>query len=293
MTARRGLFWPLLLVVVGVVFLLANLGYIGPLSVLAIANLWPIILVLIGIDIAFGRRWPVGVLIADVAIIAGVLALVSYAPNLPSGALILTNPGDTVVSQPRSDVKTLNLRLSGGAGTYTVRGGADPADLVRVTSGQPDLHLRSSGRSGDRADVRIEENLEGVHLGPRTGNTVDAVVASDVTTSLQLDVGAGEFLVDLSAVKLADARVNAGAASLHVIAPTPTGDVPITISTGASSVIIEVPAGVEARVSISGGLSSTRFDNPRFNGNETAGYSAAKDRVTIKVSAGASSVVVR
>ena len=293
MTTRRGIFWPLLLVVIGVVFLLANLGYIGPISLLAVANLWPVILVLIGIDVAFGRRWPLGVLAVDVAIIAGVLALVSYAPNLPSGALILTNPGDSVVSQPRADVKTLNLRLSGGAGSYTVKGGADPADLVRVTSDQPDLHLRSSTRVGDRADVRIEENLDGIHLGPRTSNHVDALVASDVTTSLQVDVGAGEFLVDLSGVKLSDARVNAGAASLHVITPTPIGDVPITISTGASSVIIEVPAGVEAKVTISGGLSSTRFDNPRFNGTETSGYSSAKDRVTIKVSAGASSVVVR
>ena len=293
MTARRGLFWPLLLVVIGLVFLLANLGFIGTISVLALANLWPIILVLVGIDIAFGRRWPLGVLVADVAIIGGALALVSYAPNLPTGAFILANPGDSVVSQPRTDVKTLNLRLSGGAGTYSVRGGADPGDLVRVTSDAPDLHLRSSTRTGDRADVRIEENLDGVHFGPRTNNHVDALIASDVTTSLRLDVGAGEFTVDLSNVKLSDASVNAGAASLRIVAPTPTGDVPITISTGASSVVIEVPAGVEARVNISGGLSSTRFENPRFNGNETAGYSGAKDRVTIKVSAGASSVVVR
>ena len=293
MTARRGLFWPLLLVVVGLVFLLANLGYIGPISVLALANLWPIILVLVGIDIAFARRWPVGVLLADVVIIGGALALVSYAPNLPSGALILANPGDTVVSQPRGDAKTLSLRLSGGAGSYTVKGGADAADLVRVTSDSPVLHLRSSTRTGDRADVRIDENLDGIHFGPRTNAHVDALIASDVTTSLRVDVGAGEFVVDLSSVRLSDASVNAGAASLRIVAPTPTGDVPITVSTGASSVVIEVPAGVEARVSITGGLSSTRFENPRFNGNETAGYSAAKDRVTIKVSAGASSVVVR
>ncbi|HYK96978.1 MAG TPA: DUF5668 domain-containing protein [Candidatus Acidoferrales bacterium] len=293
MSVRRGLFWPLLLVVIGLVFLMANLGYIGTLSVLALANLWPIILVLIGIDVAFGRRWPLGVLVADVAIIAGALALVSYAPNLPTGAFILSNPGDSVVSQPRSDVKTLNLRLAGGAGTYSVKGGADPADLVHVTSDAPDLHLRSSIRTGDRADVRIEENVDGVHFGPRTSNHVDALIASDVTTSLRLDVGAGEFVVDLSNVKLSDASVNAGAASLRIVAPTPTGDVPITVSSGASSVVIEVPAGVEARVTVSGGLSSTRFENPRFTGSETSGYAAAKDRVTIKVTAGASSVVVR
>jgi len=293
MTSRRGMFWPLLLVVVGLVFLMANLGLIGRISLLAFANLWPVILVLLGIDIAFGRRWPLGVLVADVAIIIGAVALVAAEPNLPSGAFILSNPGDSVVSQPRSDVTTMSLRLSGGAGTYTIAGGADAADLVRVTSSEPDLHLRSSTRVGQRADVRIEENLDGIRFGPRTSGQVDARIASDVTTSLQVDVGAGEFVVDLTNVKLSDARINAGAASLRVIPPTPTGDVPITISTGASSVVIEVPAGVEARVTISGGLSSNRFENPRFDGNQTAGYANAKDRVTIKVTAGASSVVVR
>ena len=34
MTVRRGILWPLLLIVVGVVFLLANFGYIAPIRML-------------------------------------------------------------------------------------------------------------------------------------------------------------------------------------------------------------------------------------------------------------------
>ena len=58
MTARRGAFWPLLLIAIGLIFLLSNYGLIAGVSWLAVLNLWPLLLVLIGLDIAFARRWP-------------------------------------------------------------------------------------------------------------------------------------------------------------------------------------------------------------------------------------------
>ena len=81
MTRRRGVFWPLILIAIGLVFLLANYGFITPVSWVAIANLWPLLLILIGIDIAFARRWPLAALVAEVAIIAGGLALAAANPS--------------------------------------------------------------------------------------------------------------------------------------------------------------------------------------------------------------------
>ena len=39
MTPRRGLVWPLLLIIIGLVFLAANFGLTGPVSVVAIRSL--------------------------------------------------------------------------------------------------------------------------------------------------------------------------------------------------------------------------------------------------------------
>ena len=55
MSARRGVFWPLLLIALGLIFLLQNFGYISGVSWRAVASLWPLLLVLIGLDIAFAR----------------------------------------------------------------------------------------------------------------------------------------------------------------------------------------------------------------------------------------------
>jgi hypothetical protein len=294
-TPRRGLFWPLLLIVIGLVFLLANFGLIAPVSVLSILGLWPLILILIGIDIAIGRRWPLAALAADVLILGAGLALVASQPApLGFAPFIFTRgsnaPGTNDLSVPRADAKSLTFHLSGGAGTFTVTGGA--SDLVHARSDQDNLSLRTSS-SGERMDVRVDESERGFRFGGSSPTRVDIQLASDVATSLDMNAGAGEFVVDLRDVKLTDAHINIGAASLQIVLPKATGEVPIAVSAGASSIVIVVPEGVEARVSTTGAIISSRSDNPRVAGNETAGYSSAKDRVTVRVTAAASSVLIR
>ncbi|HEY3218590.1 MAG TPA: DUF5668 domain-containing protein [Candidatus Limnocylindria bacterium] len=294
MKARRGLFWPLLLIVIGLVFLLANFGLIAPISVLALASLWPLILILVGLDIAIGRRWPLATLAADVLVIGAGLVLVATQSSLP-GIFTFGDGvagGTTTASVQRSDAKTLTLRLAAGASRYTVHGADLGTAAVSAQSDRDDLVVRDQSRTGDRLSVRLDQGVN-IRFGFAHSTMVDTTVASDLPTSLQIDAGAGDFILDLSNVKLTDARVSVGAAQLRIVAPTPSGDVPITVSAGASSVIIEIPAGVEARVTNSGGLTSTRYDGSRFSGGETAGYASAKDRVTIRVTSGAGSVVVR
>lgn len=293
MTQRRGLFWPLVLIAIGIIFLLANFGFVGRLSLLALLNLWPLILVLIGIDIAFARRWPLAALVADVVIIGAGLALVAAEPSLPSPFFVDGNGGGaSTISVPRTQTSGMRLRLSGGASIFNIHGGALVDEAVHATSDRGDLRLRGNTRLGDRADVRIEQGFDGFTFAPRTVGRVDATIGNDIPTSLQLDSGAGEFTLDLSDVKLTDATVNVGAAQVRMTLPKPSGEVIITVSAGASSVIIDVPSGVEARVTTTG-LVSTRFDGSRFSGGETSGYASAKDRVTVRVHAGAGSVVVR
>jgi len=298
MTSRRGLVWPLLLIAIGVALLAANFGLIGPVSVVALLSLWPLILIIVGIDIAVGRRWPLAALGADVLVIALGLALVSVSPGTATGFFPIyiggsSGPTSSTVEVPRSDVKSMTLRLSAGAGIYELRGSASA--LVHAQSDREDLRLARADVSSDRADVRLDQGPtgNGFRFGPTTASHVIVAIASDIPTSLTVDAGAGEFTIDTSDIKLTDARISVGAASVRFVLPHPTGDVPITISAGASSIVVEVPAGVEARITRTGGLNSTHFENPRFSGSETSGYAGAKDRVTIRITAGVTSIVVR
>jgi len=143
--------------------------------------------------------------------------------------------------------------------------------------------------------VRLDQgsSSSGFRFGPSAASHVKVQIASDVPTSLTINAGAGVFTIDTSDIKVTDARMSVGAAQVRCVLPHPTGDVPITLTAGASSIVVEVPAGVEARITSTGGLNSTHFESPRFSGSETGGYSTAKDRVTIRISAGVTSIVVR
>ena len=305
MRPRRGVFWPLLLIALGLIFLLQNFGFITGVSWLAVASLWPLLLVLIGLDIAFARRWPLPTLVVEVAVIAAGLALVAYSPNLSPGIFVFGDGdgrGDSDVTVPRGDATQLTLTLNGGATrSYRVSGGA--AALVEAHSGSPDLRVRTSGTT--RAAIRVDQVSSGF-LHPVAIGDIQIRIASDVPTSLVVNVGAGDFDVDLSDVRVTDARVNVGASSMRFVLPKPSGNVDIRLNGGASNISVVVPDGVEARISTTGGLLSVRSDNPRLgSGNtdrgvfaggttlETSGYGAARDRVTLTISAGASSIVVR
>ena len=193
-------------------------------------------------------------------------------------------------SVARGALQSLALRIDGGGARYRVTGGATGA--VEATSDREVLCLRDR-TTGAKGDVLITQG--GVQFGG--GSEIDVRVANDLPLSFQLSAGAGEFVMDLHDVQTTDARLSVGASSTTIVLPHPTGDVSVRIDGGASSVVIEIPPDVEARVTVTGGLISTSSTNPRATKSgsiiETPGYATAKDRVTVNITGGASSIAVR
>jgi len=238
----------LLLVVVGLVYFLGN------------ANI---------VRISWNLVWPLAVI--------GVGAVILLAAMRPQSDL----PG--AVDIPRDGVDQLELELGLGAGTFRVGGGA--TNLVDVRSNRQDIVSRV-GHSGNRNRVRLHQDVRWFPFGVRGPTTWDVRAASDVATALSLSGGAGTFDLDLSGMRIVDARMTIGAAQAKVVLPRPIGEVAFRITSGAAQVTIQVPSGVEARVSASGGLLQVE------GRTETPGYASARDRVTVSVSGGASSVRV-
>jgi hypothetical protein len=272
---------PLVLIGLGGVFLLTNLGYISGLSWNRFAQLWPVILVIIGADLLLRPRSMIAAIIAEVAIVGAALIFLVAAP--PIGVV---NPGAFVASEnvAREGATEMSLTLGYGAGDLSLSGGA--SDLLAVRSTRQDVDLQRVVRSGNTAAVSVRSDTPSPTF-VTTGRSWDVRVPSDIPLALTLDLGAGDFNVDLRDVMITRATVNNGASDLTIGLPTPKGEVPITISTGASSVTLEAPVGTEYRVTTTGGLNSIAGTR------ETAGYAAARDRLTIAISAGMSSITIR
>jgi hypothetical protein len=291
--SQGGLLFPLILVAIGVAFLAANLGYIQPISIRALAALWPLILIVVGIEILFARREPLLALGLQLAVIAVGVALVAAQP----GGLFArpVSAGSSSIDVARDSTTALTLRVSGGAGRYEVSGGA--ANLVEARSTGGEVQVRTT-RSAGRTEVRVSPEDDHFDLfRPVVPSEVIVRAASDVPTAVRVEGGAGEFVIDLSAIQTTEADVEGGAGEFTVVLPHPKGTVPVRIEAGAASITIRVPDGVEARVTTRGGALSFSSENPRLEARsgaaETTGYAAATDRVNVTFEGGAASIRVR
>lgn len=272
---RRGYAFPLALIGIGVFAFLVNAGALPSSAWRDLLRVWPVVLILIGSDLLLAPRSPLLALVVDAAIVVLALGFVVSMPRLGAA-------GAPLVTVPRDAVRVLELRVAMGGGTLSLRGGG--TELVEASSTESDLGSRVE-RRGDRAVVRLEQpDRAFIGHAPTEWNVR---VASDLPLELNVAAGAGDFTLDLAEVRATDVRVATGAANLRLVLPRPSGEVAVRVSSGASSIAVEIPSGVEARVSTSGALISV------LGRTETLGYASARDRVTVTINAGASSVTIR
>lgn len=247
----RGLEGPelfgLILVIIGGLWLASSTGLLGAF------DFW-------------GVLWPVLLIVAGVAVVT---------QGFRRGY------GDDHVAVERGGASSLEFRMTFGGGRLRLRGGS--ASLVEAHSIRDDMET-DVRRAGDRARVRLDfRGPWGYVRGPAEW---DVATAGDVPTDLRVSAGAGDIDLDLSTVRVVRAELQVGAASARVVLPQPTGDVPVSISAGAARVTLEIPAGVEARVTTAGLVSVA-------GRTETPGYAAARDRVTVAASGGAAQLTIR
>ena len=76
----RSLFWPILLIGVGVMLLLNNLGIVSWNTWNLIWRFWPLVLVAIGIDVLFGQRSVLGAVFSAMLVLA-LMAVIALGPR--------------------------------------------------------------------------------------------------------------------------------------------------------------------------------------------------------------------
>jgi hypothetical protein len=261
------IFWPVMLIVLGVLLLLDNLGIL-PGS--AWGWLWPLILIWIGINMLRPRRggqW-----------------------ETASDAL------------PLDGATEARLTLRHGAGRLELRAGNDP-DLLYSGSfdGGVDRQVeRSAGRL--HVTLRPEERdwTEWVwpwNWGERAGLNWSLGLSPAVPLALTVETGASENRLDLSGLRVTELAIKTGASSTEVTLPARAGHTRARIESGAASVKVAVPPGVAARIRGQVGVGALNVDERRFprrgDGFESDDFASAENRVEVEVQSGVAEVSVR
>ena len=292
---RPSLIGPLILITIGVLFLLANLGML-PLSFWEIAaRFWPLILILVGLEIIIGRRSMIGALIVVVlwlALVGGVIYL-SFA-----GSGILPTPASVTdqLSQPLGDVQSASVDLEIGTAHTTVTAlTPDSTDLMKGTfsHAQGTQIAKTYNVNGSEGQLTLKE--EGANFMSFGGSfdRWDVALSPQIPLVLRVNDGVGHGSFDLTALKVTSLSVDAGVGNVDVTAPK-TGNTSVQINGGVGSVSITIPEGVAASIRVNGGLGGTHVNESRFpkfgDVYQSRDYASAANKIDIQVDGGIGSI---
>lgn len=152
----RSIFWPLVLIAVGALWLLSNFNVISGSNLFALLRLWPLLLIAIGLDILLGRRPLISALLS-VATVGALVVAVVFAPQLGLAGADWRWFGDNfrsvtvagsgnVIEQPR-EVSNFDSVRFGAFGEVTIRQGEQESLVI---TGDDNLleHIRTEVRNG-------------------------------------------------------------------------------------------------------------------------------------------------
>jgi hypothetical protein len=261
------------LIFIGAVFLLQNTGYLPPNAWQNLWRLWPVILVLAGIELLLGQRVPwivLASLAALVLVLAGIGTSLSLAPAVGANAVTLSRETDL----GGANQATVTVRF--GAGELNIgpllRPGPDQLAMMTY-EGPSELAPEPRYSAGAGGTGRLEYQINtrsGPNFIPFFGNHSDALqmdvdlAPSVPITSLNVQTGATDAHLDLSNLKINSMDISVGAASAWIRLPQAAGNTSAHISGGAATITLEIPQGVAAQIRQTGGLSTVDIDQTRF-----------------------------
>lgn len=293
----RRLVLPLLLILVGLLFLVGNFGLFDRLFLWRLGDLWPLVLVLIGGLLIINRLLaPQPAQLASLGLVA-ILIIVSAAyvlayPASPGGSLNLRGS--------LGRLSKAELVLEFGADTVQVSAASLGDDLFQAhfeySPGEP-APTASLDRETGRVTIQQNPHLNPFGFSGSHHDRVQVRLSDKIPWTIRISGGASQMTLDLGQGHLSAVRISGGASEMDLTLPTPQGTVHVDISGGASQMHIRGASGSAARISVTGGVGALDVNGSRQTGIgrvewETPSYGSATDRYDIGIEGGASVVTL-
>lgn len=284
------LIWGALLVAVGVVLLLDNLGVVK-IDILALWKLWPLLIVVTGLSILSLRGWLAGLIYGLTAVAIAVLTWVVLTGGVSVDETSVTD--NFSINQSNSAVEQLDLTINSGAGSLKL-GSHSGSDIVKGELRDSNARLKqSSSVDGNRQIVDMSLERDWAFIGGSGRGRFDVNVGRRIPANIHIKSGASSIDADLSSVALKSLNIDSGASSIDVKLGDKLDESKVDIDTGVSSVDLLVPSSAGVRLDFDGGLSSRHlpsgFEDAGNSVYQSPDYDRAEKKIIINVDMGVSS----
>jgi hypothetical protein len=298
---RGGFAGPILLIGLGVLLLLSNLGWIPGSIWPTLLQMWPVVLIVFGLDILIGRRsiWGSLVLVVLIlAVLAGGYWLSTVSIRDTSFRYQPGGPGSTEsVTVPAEGATQSDVSIKPAVGALRVEAGSSGGPYLEATVPLlPGEHLRKDvGESGGL--VSIDLRSEGLIILPSFSSRGQPWVVRlnpGIDTELTLGLGAGEIRLD--GVDLQLTTIDADLGVGQIVVEVGPGVRRIDLESGIGQIVIVLPAGAEARIDAEVALGDVDVpDGYRKSGDAyvSPGWTSSTTAIEISANQAIGQIVIR
>lgn len=258
----RSLFWPVVLISVGVIWLLGNLGVLSAANFSVLFQLWPLILIIIGLDLLFGRESPVIGMLIGVGAVVLIIALMLVGPSLGLGVGTLDVTTSTF-EEPRGDASSAQIELGVSVGSASISTLTDSNNLFEAEVAHVgELQFDARGETEKVISLRQNEvsTTGGFELlgfafgGPEQDLFWNISLSPNVPLNLRVSGGVGQSTYDLSGLDITGLTMNIGVGEADIILPSTGSRYNASISNGVGEVRIDIEDGASVNMDINGGV---------------------------------------
>jgi hypothetical protein len=305
----RSLFWPIVLIGVGLVWFLANINVLPNFNASALLNLWPLVLIALGLDLLIGRRSPLIGLLIGVVTVGVAIALLLAVPSLGKGGQYTTDR----YSAPAAGVSSAVINIHAASEPVNLHRLSDSANLFEgVIDHTGPMEFNVSGEAQKQITLRQQPSVNFMFNFGNFNARWDVGLNPKVPLALNYNGASGSNRLDLSGLQLTSATIDGGSGSFDVTLPASSGaytvnysggsgsldmnllsgsDITLTLKGGSGSLNLNVPDGAALRVEVQdsgsgsvnlpGGMTHTGGKNGKTGVWETSGFSSAAHKITI------------
>ena len=291
-----GIVLPLILIAAGLLVLAGNLGWVDWSAVWGLLNLWPVLLIAIGVDLLTQGRYRL--IVAIVTLVVVVLAMMGRVPFLTTGAGPAPEVHEVQVPLDAAERAEINIRVGVSELNLSALSGSQALVEGTVRTGRGETFRMSTRRDGDAKIVNLTSEQQGISTGPGGGSRGwELALARRVPIELAISTGVGRSQLDLQDLVLADLDVDAGVGETVANLPPPRdGSYEASFDTGVGATMVRVPAGVAVRVEIDKGLGAVtvRGDLDAMGDDvyQTPGFEDADERIEISIDGGVGEITI-
>jgi hypothetical protein len=263
--------WAIILILIGVIWLLAQANIITGENLSVLFRLWPVLLIGVGLELLVGRQSRALSTLIVLGTIAILVVLMIVGPSLGLASNVEVTREQ--FTQPLDGTESAHITVGAGIGELNVRALNDSSNLfdadIRYLG---NVQYHAEGSNGN-VTVTLENNTDGLNWFSFVDlfnwfdddNDVrwDVGISPDVPVDLSLSTGTGGADLDLSLLQLTGLNINSGTGGITLTLPAVEGeryDASVSLGTGGATINLE--DGIATSLRVNSGTGGVTLDVP-------------------------------